>query len=149
MGDPLVPEAKRDLDTLVLVFSRHLLDDLARADGELRDDERAMVEALAPTSRLRAAGLVDDEGRYTAAWHAARTEALERLADELPRDDKLALLTRLVELSIVDGDIDRDEGSLLVLAATLLGLPPSTLDGVLDALTEHVGDLDSELLESE
>lgn len=128
-----------ELEVLVLAFARHVLDELARADSERTAEELALIEQICPVERLRAAGLIDAGGAFTPAWTDARAQALLRLPAELARDAKMALLESFFEMCVVDGHIDRDEGSMLFQTASLLGIRPSELDAHLDTLTEHVG----------
>ncbi|MCB9689828.1 MAG: hypothetical protein H6738_23420 [Alphaproteobacteria bacterium] len=131
-----------DLDTLKLAFTRTLLDELSKADKQLLDEEKVLVEQLAPAASLRAAGLWDDLDRPTAAWNAACATALQRLPRELPLDARLALVSSFLELCIVDGELHRDEGSLLFVGAKLLGIDAGTFNAHLESLTEHVGSVD-------
>lgn len=133
-----------DLDVLKLAFARHVLDQIARADEAVVAGERELIERVAPTFGLQSAGLLDMAGQPTAAFHQARAQALDRLPRELPITAKLELVTAFLELCVVDGEIHRDESSLLWLAAELLGITPSEFDAHLDSLTEHVGQVELE-----
>ena len=128
-----------ELGVLTLAFARHVLDEIARADATRTPEELALLEQLCPMERLRSAGLVDANDQFTPAWTEARAQALERLPRELSRSGKLTLLTSFFEMCVVDGHIDRDEGSMLFQTASLLGVRASELDAHLDTLTEHVG----------
>lgn len=128
-----------DLSVLKLAFTRHVLDEITRADRTLTREEQALVERVAPTSALRLHGLLDLVGQPTAAFHRARAEALERLPEELPLAEKLELVTAFLEACVVDGRIDRDEGSLMYLSSRLLGVTSVQFDAHLDSLTDHVG----------
>jgi uncharacterized tellurite resistance protein B-like protein len=128
-----------ELEVLALAFARHVLDELAQADSERTSDELALMEQICPVDRLRAAGLIDANGLFTPAWTEARAQALDRLPRELSYEGKMSLLTSFFEMCVVDGYIDRSEGSLLFQTASLLGVRPSELDAHLDTLTEHVG----------
>lgn len=131
-----------DVDTLKLAFSRTLLDELSKADRQLLDEERVLVERLVPAARLREAGLWDELDRPAAAWDRACAEALARLPRELPLPDRLALVSSFLELCVVDGELHRDEGSLLFVGAKMLGIDAHTFNAHLDTLTHHVGSLD-------
>jgi uncharacterized tellurite resistance protein B-like protein len=134
-----------ELDVLALAFARHVLDELARADSERTAEELALIEQLCPTDRLKETGLMDAAGRFTPAWTDARAQALARLPAELAHDEKMGLLTSFFEMCVVDGQIDRNEGSMLFQTAALLGVRASELDAHLDTLTDLVGlvDLDT------
>lgn len=131
-----------DLDTLKLAFTRTLLDELSKADKQLLDEEKVLVERLAPAASLRAAGLWDELDRPTKEWDAACSSALRRLPRELPLQDRLDLVSSFLDLCVVDGELHRDEGSLLFVGAKLLGIDAHTFDAHLDSLTEHVGSVD-------
>ena len=129
------------LEILRMAFARHVLQELwgNRAPSE---PEQLLLEALAPRERLRAAGLLDEHDQFTALWIDARAQALERLPRELSHEDKLRLLRDLFEVSVADGQLERQEGSGLLGAATLLGVGSSEFDALLDTLTEHVGSIE-------
>jgi uncharacterized tellurite resistance protein B-like protein len=131
-----------DTEVLKLAFVWHLLGELARADGAVTADERALADRVCPREKLVSAGLADAAGEPTDNGREARSVAADRLRDALSREQKLALLTQLFELCVVDGQMDREEGSLLFLAGSLLGVRPSELDAHLDTLTEHVGEVE-------
>jgi uncharacterized tellurite resistance protein B-like protein len=131
-----------DVSSLVLVFTRHILGEISRADSVVKPHERLLIERICPTSRLVAYGFVTALGEPTEAFSAARQEALHRLPLELSDAQKLEICTQLLELCVIDGDFDRTEGSLLVLAASLLGVSSSTFHRHLDSLTDHVGSVD-------
>ncbi|MEZ4238431.1 MAG: TerB family tellurite resistance protein [Myxococcota bacterium] len=125
-----------DRATLELAFLRHLLGELARADQEVRPEELALIDALCPPDDLRRAGLIDAVGEPTALGVAASVRAIGELPKLLSEPERLAILGRLVALSTVDGHLDREEGSLLVLAMQLLEVPSSVFDAHLDTLTD-------------
>ena len=129
------------LATLQLAFTRHVLDLLAQSDGRVVAAESAYVAKAAPDDALLAAGLVDEFGARTVRFEEARQEALERLPVELPLDERLSLLEVFFELTVVDGDLDRGEGSMLFAAAKLLGITPQQFDRHLDSL-ESVGQVE-------
>ena len=130
-----------DVETMKLVFLRHVLEDMARADNVLTPDELAMIDRLCPPAQMREAGLLDDKDQLTPLGTELRNRAIDELPRVLPLEDRLAMVTSLVELAIVDGQLDRNEGSLLYLAATLLGVE-TVFDDHLDSLTDHVTSID-------
>jgi hypothetical protein len=99
-----------ELDLLKLAFKKGLLDDIARADLATTPAEQALIDRLCPPAALRAAGFVDEHGQLTAWFHTRRVEARERLPNELRTLHRLDLVTELLELCIVDGQLHRDEG---------------------------------------
>lgn len=131
-----------ELDLLKLAFKKGLLDDIARADLATTPAEQALIDRLCPPAALRAAGFVDERGELTAWFHTRRVEARERLPNELRTLHRLDLVTELLELCIVDGQLHRDEGSLLLRAARELAIDAHTLNAHLDTLHEHVGQVD-------
>jgi hypothetical protein len=108
-----------------------------------------LLDGWYPVVVLMGAGLVGEDGRPTGAWADAKAEALVRLPSELTDAAKLDLLTHLFELCVADGIMERDEGSTLFSAATDLGVSSSDLDAHLDTLTDHVGEIDLDVLEPE
>ena len=124
---------------LEMVFTRHVLDAIARADDHVRPDEAALIEQICPRGLLESAGLFDANGTPTRAYEEARKQALDLLPARLPLDRKLAIVTRLLQLCVVDGHLHRDESSLLWFAAQLLGVSHADFDRHLDTLTDHVG----------
>jgi uncharacterized tellurite resistance protein B-like protein len=129
-------------DVLKLAFLRHLLGEIARADQQVLPEEEALIDRLCPPDQLRRAGLIDALGEPTELGRAASVRALAELPTTLSEAEKLGVLGQLVELCVVDGHIDLEEGSLLVVASRLLGIPGDRFDAHLDTLTDHVGALD-------
>ena len=130
-----------ELAVLKLAFKKGLLEEIARADRHYTPEEKALIARLAPADELRAAGFVDEEGRLTAWFHTRRVEARERLCRELRMRDRLELITELLELCVVDGELHRDEGSLLLTAARELEIDGHMLNAHLDTL-DSVGNVD-------
>lgn len=130
-----------DLAILELAFTRLALDLIARSDGELHAAEAAVVADAAPDEALRAAGLLDAEGHFTARFETARREALERLPHELPLARRLDLLATCFRMVVADGDLDRAEGALLYDAARMLGVTAEQLEA---RLHDHddIGEVD-------
>jgi uncharacterized tellurite resistance protein B-like protein len=133
-----------DQRLLEQVFTRALLDAIARADDLVRPDEAELVERICPSGPLRSAGLLDERGKPTPAFDAARSEALDLLPARLPLGRKHAIVTSLLDLCVVDGHHHRDDSSLLFRAAQLLGVSTSDFDRHLDTLTDLVGNVDLE-----
>jgi len=125
-----------DIEVLELAFTRHVLDLLAQSDGLVLDSETDFVEKIAPARALRLAGLADEFGALTPEYVAAKEEALERLPVELDLARRLHLLEVFFELCVVDGELDRSEGSMLFAAGQLLGITPQQFDRHLDQLDD-------------
>lgn len=138
-----------DPEALEIAFAWRLLEELARADGVVTREEEALSARLCPPAVLAAAGLVGADGQPTALGRAARARAPDALRVRLALPDKLRILGQLFELCVVDGQLDREEGSMLLVAAGLLGVRPWELDAHLDTLTDHVGAVDADALEPE
>mgnify|MGYP000353494945 FL=1 len=124
------------IEVLELAFTRHVLDLLAESDGVVLAEETEFVERVVPQSALRVAGLVDPSGVLTPAYEAAREEALDRLPVELDMSRRLHLLEVFFELCVIDGELDRGEGSMLFRAAQMLGITPQQFDRHLDGLDD-------------
>jgi len=132
-----------DIEVLELAFTRHVLDMLAQSDGVVLESEADFVEKIAPQSALRMAGLADEFGALTTRYEEAREQALRRLPVELTAARRLHLLEVFFELTVVDGELDRGEGSMLFAAAQLLGITPQQFDRHLDGL-DDVGQVELE-----
>lgn len=126
---------------LLLAFSRHVLDQIARADETIAIEEKAFLEFTCPPDAMEAARFTT-EGRLNRRFREARLEALERLPTELDLAAKLELVSTFLDMCIVDGQLDAGEGSLLYRAAELLEVTPSQFDAHLESLTEHVGSVE-------
>jgi len=139
--------ADDDLEVAKLVFCRHTMLRLARVDAVLLPEERRLLDEICPPDVLRDRGLMAEDGTLTAAY----VEHLERARRELPvrlaLADKLALITRFVDMAVIDGDLHHDEGVLLLEAATALGVDPEDFDTHLDGLTDKVGHVDLDDME--
>lgn len=131
-----------ELDLLRLAFKKGILDEIARADRVFTDEEQRLVDRLCPPDELRAAGFLDASGQLTSWFHTRRAEAREVLRRELRTLHRLDLLTELLELCLVDGQLHRDEGSLLLRAARELAIDTHTLNAHLDTLDQVVGTVD-------
>jgi uncharacterized tellurite resistance protein B-like protein len=127
---------------LRMAFARHVLQELSQGKPSPSSAELQLMEQLCPLEDLRKAGLINEHGQFGPSWIEARAAALERLPRELSHEDKLDLLKAFFELTVVDGQLEREEGNILLGAATLLGIGPGEFDALLDTLTEHVGSID-------
>jgi len=130
-----------DIAVLKLAFRRHVLDTLARSDGWVHDAERARIQDLCPDAALQGSGLMDEFGVLTVAYEEAHGEALRRLPIELTLPERLDLLSGFFGLCLVDGHLDRSEGSLLYESARRLGVSSQQFEGFLDQ-QEEVGDVE-------
>ncbi len=130
-----------DVAVLKLAFRRHVLDTLARSDGFVHQVEMDFVQDLCPDSALQGAGLMDEFGVLTVAYEEAHQDALRRLPIELALAERLELLRGFFGMCLVDGHLDRSEGSLLFEAARRLGITHQQFDRFLDD-QEEVGSVD-------
>ncbi|MEN0061661.1 MAG: TerB family tellurite resistance protein [Myxococcota bacterium] len=137
MSDP-----ERDLELLKLVFSRHFLLKLARVDAKLLVEERQMLDEVCPPATLQEHGLMAADGTLTAAWVDQLETARRELPARLPMAEKLAMITRFVDMAVIDGDLHHDEGTVLLEAATELDVDPETFNAHLDGLTDQVGQVE-------
>jgi len=137
-----------DLSLLKLVYSRHTMLRLARVDARLLPEERALLDEVCPPDVLRSEGLLAEDGTHTAAWVEILATARRELPERLSLADKLALITRFVDMAVIDGDLHHDEGKLLLEAATELGVDPEDFDAHLDGLTDQVGQVEATDMES-
>lgn len=130
-----------DIAVLRLAFTRHVLDTLARSDGYLQDSERDFVQDVVPDAAMQAAGLMDEFGVLLPEYDAAHQQALRRLPVELSLEERLAVLGSFFHLCLIDGHLDRSEGSLLYEAARRLGVGSSEFDTFLSS-QDDVGDVE-------
>lgn len=128
-----------DLELAKLAFTRHTMQRLARVDAKLLPEERALLDEVCPPDHLRDRGLMAEDGTLTAAFVEALDHARRELPQELSLAEKLAMITRFVDMAVIDGDLHHAEGRLLLEAATALGLEPEEFDTHLDGLTDKVG----------
>lgn len=130
-----------DIAVLKMAFRRHVLDTLARSDGFFDDSERDLIQDLCPDAGMQGVGLMDEFGVLTLAYEEAHQAALERLPLELSLPERLDLLRGFFGLCLVDGHLDRSEGSLLFEAARRLAVTHQQFDRFLDQ-QEEVGAVD-------
>jgi len=130
-----------DVAVLKLAFRRHVLDTLARSDGFVHPAERDLVQDLCPDAAMQGAGLMDEFGVLTVAYEEAHQAALRRLPIELSLAERLELLRGFFGMCLVDGQLDRSEGSLLFEAARRLAITPQQFDRFLDE-QEEVGEVE-------
>ena len=127
-------------EQLELAFSFHMVQRLIGADDAVDTAEIAFMETLLPRSSLVDAGFLTADGTYTPAWRAALDMALVELATRLCEERKVGIMKTLIEASLADREFDASEGSLVLQAATLLGLEGEALDRALGH--EAVGTVD-------
>jgi uncharacterized tellurite resistance protein B-like protein len=128
-------------DRNVEVFTYHVVRAIIEADGVRTGEEEALLAQCPERATLLAAGLLHGDGSPNAAFYEALREAEVKLASELTLEERLAIIDRCVEASLVDGTLEYQESSALVRAARTLGLPTDVWMGRLrDA--DQLGDLD-------
>ncbi|MFT4625537.1 MAG: putative tellurite resistance protein B-like protein [Myxococcota bacterium] len=127
-------------DELELAFAYHMVQRLIGADDNVHRAEIQFLEDRFPTSALHSAGFVTADGTYTDRWRAALDLALAELTTRLDENRKVRLIRTLLGASLADADFDAAEGSVLLQAATLLGLEGAALDAALN--DDDVGDVD-------
>lgn len=121
-----------DDDDLELAFQLHVADLLVEADLVATEDEKALVERYFPLAVLRDRGFADETGARTPAFDDAAVEAMAVLPGRLERIAKLDLLEACYRLAVVDREFRIGEGSVLLMAARLLGLSDADFDGFLE-----------------
>ena len=147
-GEPTTPEAVRD-DTVVDVDPVHLaacalLLDLAYADGEFSQPERAHLEAvlarhfnLAPSDGERLLAIAD-EARRNAVDYYRFTSVLKRNYD---LGQKMVMAEVMWGMALADGEIAEHEHYLTRKIANLLDLEPGYLSTAkASAARKHGGD---------
>jgi hypothetical protein len=118
-----------NLDELKLAFTWHAAMDLISVDDDVDPAEVAWITRRF-TDRARAAGLVDNDGRYLPRFHEAVVESLKVLPG-LPRAEKVGLLEDLVAAVLADGVLAHSESERLKEIMEMLGLAGHDLDAVL------------------
>ena len=130
-----------DLALCVHVFTYHVVRSIIEADGSRTGEEEALLRAGPEWTVLANAGLIGGDGTPFPALFEVLREAEERLSREIPEAERLSILDRCVEASLVDGDIEYNESAAVVRAARLLGLSTDTWLSRLRA-ADQLGDLD-------
>lgn len=119
-------------EELELAFQLHVMDMLVQADLVTTQAERDHLESLYPLAMLIQQGFSEADGTRTERLQDAAMEALEVLPRTLDGEQKLALLDTCYQLAISDRSFGMGEGSVLLMAARLLGIPDATFDDFVD-----------------
>jgi hypothetical protein len=119
-----------ELRPLVLAFAHQLAGAVARADGDLDDDERAWLAQRLPVALLRQQGLVYlTKETFTFTYFQSAARAFTELPARLTPDEKRALLHELTLAAVASrarqGTIGLEERAILDHAARLLAPPTS------------------------
>jgi uncharacterized tellurite resistance protein B-like protein len=128
-----------DPEDLELAFQLHVVDLVTGADLATSERERAFVERSFPADELRARGFLDDSGARTQKALDTAVEALSVLPTTLDKAAKHDLLEACYRLAVVDRELRIGEGSVLLMASRLLGLPDEDFDAFLERHPEAVG----------
>jgi hypothetical protein len=117
-----------DLRPLVLAFAHQLAVAIARADGDLDDDERAWLAQRFPVAALRQQGFVSmTKDTFTFTYFQSAARAFAELPARLTPDEKGALVHELTLAAVASrarqGVIGIEERLLLDQAARLLTPP--------------------------
>ncbi len=121
-----------DDEDLRIAFQLHVMDLLAQADLVTTEAERAYVERRLPLAMLVERGFSEASGERTGRLAEAAVEALDVLPKRLSMPDKLALLEDCYQLAVTDRSLGMGEGSVLLMASRLLGLPDAAFDDFVD-----------------
>lgn len=102
---------------------------LARVDGRIRDIERELLAGYAELFHIQMADI---------SCHCD-ADALDTLAAQFQRpESRVIVLQELLRLAHIDGHFKKDEKSLIIQVATLMGVPHEFLkkidDWVLDGI---------------
>ncbi len=130
-----------DTAQLKIAFTRHVLEHIANADDAVHADEQMLMGLIVAQQDMRDAGFLNDDGSLSWRYHEATHRALDRLPSELELEEKLGLVSRFLDMCLVDGHLDRAEGSALFEAARLLGVTSSQFDAHLSTLHD-VGEVE-------
>lgn len=118
-------------DDLELAFQLHVIDLLTEADLTTTSSEQVLVDRWFPRETLQSRGFVDAQGARTPQFEQAAVEALETLPSRLDTARKLGLLGACYRIAVVDREFRIGEGTVLLMAARLLGLSDEDFDGFL------------------
>ena len=125
----------RDEETFVMLF--RLLGDLARIDGEVEQEETALVYTLLGESGASGplCRRVIEAYRGDASHVALRTE-LERYLEMFPRGSRqvTTMLENLIALAHADGLLEKEERHFLEELIGWLGIPTEELDSMVAAV---------------
>lgn len=128
------------VDQLKLAFAYHIVRQIVGADGEFGAAEQRWIARAFPPTTLETSGFLD-RNLLTMAFERALETALVELPQRLTLEEKLDLLETFLDASLADEQLHHTEGSLIVKAAELLGVPPDALDKHLDTL-DSVGSVE-------
>lgn len=129
------------LEDRILAFALHATQLVMTADDQLDPRESQFIQAAFPANALTAAGFIDANGALTDHYHSALETALETLPSALNEAQKYDIIERLFKATLADDQFERREGNILLVAARILGLPPSAVDHVVSS-QEEVGELE-------
>lgn len=120
-----------DDEDLELAFQIHVIDLLCGADLATTTSEQALVDRWFPRETLQSRGFSNPDGTRTARLHDAAVEALATLPGRLVQARKLELLGACFRIAVADREFRSGEGTVLLMAARLLGLSDEVFDGFL------------------
>ncbi len=133
---PLDLEHPQDAPLLSLLIA------LAHSDGEIRDEELALIERICPHRA----------GPELRAWVEAQGDAaldLRTLANAFPDPvDRWNLVRLATRMMCIDGDIAPEEKEVLADLAAALGLDPGAPDRAVREVVAHGGAVSAERLRS-
>ena len=124
---------------LRLAFQLHAVDLVVLADDVTTEAERDYVARMFPEPELRRHGFVDDRGARTPRFQEAAVRALDVLPRTLSSTEKRTLLGSVFDAAIVDDEFRLGEGTVVLMAARLLGLSDEAFDAFLGSRREASG----------
>lgn len=126
-------------DALRLAFQLYAVDLVVDADDITTKAEAAFRDRLFPDATLRQHGFVDADGRRTPRFQEAAVRALDVLPRQLTELQKQELVARVFDAAVVDDEFRLGEGSVVLMAARLLGIDDESLDSYLARRQESRG----------
>ena len=126
-------------EDLELAFQLHVIGLLCGADLVTTFPEEELVERWFPRAMLESRGFARPDGTHTARLHDAAVEALATLPGRLDEARKLELLEACFRIAVADREFRFGEGTVLLMAARLLGLSDGVFDGFLKGRPNTMG----------
>lgn len=129
--------AKFEFEHLRLAFAYHMVEQIVHADDAVEFKETGFMERHFPVSQLLKYGFIEESGDLTQRFSDALVQALLVLPQELSLEQKLQFINTFIDASMVDNQMQQEEGNVLLTAARLLAIP-------LDIFQAHLQTMASE-----
>ncbi len=137
-----------DLEDLKLAFRLHVARLVIEDDLVTTTNEAEWLADAFPLELLLERGFVDAAGVATDRFHDAAVAALDELPSRLGLEAKHALLADAWSAAVIDGELHVGEGSVVLMAARLLGLSDEQFDTFL-AGRQHAAGVTAALLDED